>query len=154
MEGELGYIGSSSQLHKKIPKGIAISSEQLTTVEEARKFVEETGVDLLAPAVGSVHGIIEGFKPKLDYKRIKEIAVIVSTPLVLHGASGLSDSSIKKAIKAGVSIVHINTEIRLAWRKALEQSLKQRKNELAPYKILDKPMAAAEKIVEKKMKLC
>lgn len=148
VEGEIGYIGSGSQLREEVPEGV-----QLTTPEEAARFVEETGVDLLAPAVGNVHGLVKGGEPKLDIERIRAIKTAVKVPLVLHGASGNSDEDVKAAIKAGISIVHISTEIRLAWRTALEEFLKTNPQELAPYKILEPALEVARQTLLTKLRL-
>lgn len=158
VEGEIGYIGASSQILNKLPKGAAVSEEQLTTVEEARQFVQETKVDLLAPAIGSVHGIIKTFKPKLSAKRVKEITqglklAGLAVPLVLHGASGSSDQDVRAVVKAGINLVHFSTEIRVVWRRGLEMTLKKDKNELAPYKLLIEAQMAAEKLIEEKVGL-
>ncbi len=140
VEGEIGYIGVSSELLDKVPEGAAISSEDMTTVEQAVQFVEETHVDLLAPAVGEIHGMMKNAKnPNLDIGRIRDIRKAVSTPLVLHGGSGISDEDMTSAIYAGISIVHINTEIRVAWRMGLEKGLAQDGDRIAPYKILSDP---------------
>ncbi|MBI2033948.1 MAG: class II fructose-bisphosphate aldolase, partial [Candidatus Liptonbacteria bacterium] len=122
VEGEIGYIGSSSVILKELPKGAALGPEDLTKPEEAAEFVKKTGVDLLAPAVGNIHGMFANIpNPRLDIKRIAAIAKAVTTPLVLHGGSGTNDNDFVSAIRAGVSIIHINTEIRAAWRRGLEE---------------------------------
>src|SRR3989344_2750529 len=119
VEGELGYIGQSSKLLSEIPKGV-----ELTSVEDAKKFVGETGVDLFAPAVGNIHGMLKDMpEPRLNIERIKEITEATNVPLVLHGASGNTKEDIQAAIKAGIVIVHINTEVRVAYRDALRKSL-------------------------------
>jgi fructose-bisphosphate aldolase class II len=140
VEGELGYIGTSSELLEDIPEGAAVRGEDMVKPEDAKRFVKETGVDLLAPAVGAIHGMIKGGKnPNLDIKRIKAIRKAAGVPLVLHGGSGVSDEDFINSIKAGISVIHINTEIRLAWRKGLEEALEEDKNRIAPYKILSDP---------------
>ncbi len=155
VEGEIGYIGSSSEIQKELPAGAALKPEDLTTPEQAREFVEKTGVDLLAPAVGNIHGIIvkEGFVEKLDIERIKAIKSAVNVPLVLHGGSGLSDDDFRQAIKAGISIVHINTELRAAWRRGLEAGLKENPDEIAPYKIYPQAVEKMKKVVREKLEL-
>ena len=120
VEGELGYIGSSSEMREGIPEGAAIKPEDLTKPEEAARFVKETGVDLIAPAVGNIHGMMANApEPNLDIKRVADVAAAAGVPLVLHGASGNTDLDVRKAVEAGMRIVHINTEIRLACRKGL-----------------------------------
>lgn len=140
VEGEVGYIGVSSKLLDELPKGAVISEEDMTTPEEAKQFVEETGVDLLAPAVGEIHGMMKSAKnPNLNIGRIVSIKNAISVPLVLHGGSGVSDEDFVAGIEAGISVVHINTEIRVAWRKGLEAGLAEDKDRIAPYKILSDP---------------
>ncbi len=172
VEGELGYIGSSSEIRTGIPDGAAISPEDLTKPEEAVRFVNETGVDMLAPAVGNIHGMLVRQNPQdgggdgpvysdppLDISRIKAIKDALreargrSVPLVLHGGSGNTDADFSAAIDAGITIIHISTELRLAWRKGLEQALKDNPDEIAPYKIMPVAIAAMEKVVEQRLKL-
>lgn len=154
VEGELGYIGTSSQILDEIPEGAQITDELMTKPEEAKKFVEETGVDLLAPAVGNLHGMLRNMpNPSLNIERIREIREAVGIPLVLHGGSGSSDEDFIAAIKAGMSIVHISTEIRIAYRKALEVSLDQNPDALAPYKYLPPAVEAVKDLVSKRMRL-
>jgi fructose-bisphosphate aldolase class II len=148
VEAELGYIGQSSKEMDKVPDGI-----QMTSAEEAKSYVDQTRIDMFAPAVGNVHGIILSGEPALNIERIAEIKKAVGIPLVLHGASGNSDSDIRKAIEAGINIVHINTEIRVAYRDALQKFVKANPKEVAPYKIMKDSVAAMEAVVEKKLKL-
>ncbi len=162
VEGELGYIGTASEVFTELPKGAAITAENFTKPEDASRFVNETGVDLFAPAVGNIHGMLaqssaEGSKnapePRLDIQRIREIRTAVKISLVLHGGSGVSDEDFLAAIEAGISVIHISTELRVAWRKGLEESLKENPNEVAPYKIEAEAVEEMEKIVEEKLKL-
>ncbi len=149
VEGELGYIGSGSNIKDSIPEGAGI----LTTPAEAKKFVDETNIDILAASVGSVHGLIKSGKPHIDEQRTKEIKDIVKIPLVLHGGSGLRDEDFTNAINAGVSIVHINSEIRLAYKQALEKSLEESGEEINPSKLLQGAVSAIESVVESRLKL-
>lgn len=155
VEGEIGYIGSSSEILKEIPTGAAFKPEDLTTPEQAKEFVEKTGVDLLAPAVGNIHGIIvhEGFFEKLDIERIQAIKKSVGVPLVLHGASGLNDEDLRASIKAGIGIIHINTELRQAWRRGIEAGLKNSPNEVAPYKLYTPAIQEMKKLIADKLRL-
>ncbi len=154
VEAELGFIGKSSQVLEGIPEGVKITEEFLTKPEEAKKFIDETGVDMLAPAIGNIHGMLKGgLNPALNIKRIKEIKEAVGIPLVLHGASGNSPEDIKEAIKAGMSVVHVNTEIRVAFRKALVKSLQDNPDEVAPYKYMKDCVKAVEVVIEEKLKL-
>ena len=154
VEAELGNIGQSSKIVDEIPEGVATNEEFLTNVEEAKSFVEKTAVDLLAPAVGNMHGILKGGRnPKIDIERVKEIRQSAGVPLVLHGGSGISDEDFVSAIKAGISIVHINTEIRLAFHDSLEKTLDEKPDEIAPYKILAPSVQAVKEKVVERLKL-
>ncbi len=151
IEAELGFIGSSSKLLEAIPEGV--SEDTMTKPEDAKAFVEATGVDMLAPSVGNVHGMVKGGNPKLDIQRINDIKIACGVPLVLHGGSGISDEDFKAAITAGISVVHINTEIRVAYKDAIKKYLDENPNEVAPYKILAPAVEAIERVVEARLKL-
>lgn len=154
IEGEIGFIGSSSKILQEIPKGAAIRPEDFTKPEEARRFVEETKVDLLSPAVGSIHGMFKNIpEPNLDIKRIKDIRATSGVPMVLHGGSGVSVEDFSAAIGAGISIIHINTEIRLAWRQSLEKSLKDNPEEITPYKVMPEVIVEMKKAVIEKLEI-
>ena len=153
IEGELGYIGQSSKVLEELPEGVNIDPNSLTKPDEAKSFVEETGIDLLAPAVGNVHGIIKSGNPALNIERIREIKSACSVPLVLHGASGITDDELHQAVLAGISIVHYNTELRVAYKNALVESLEKNKNEVAPYKYLKEAEDAVAEVVEKKLRI-
>ncbi|HAQ02799.1 TPA: tagatose-bisphosphate aldolase [Candidatus Nomurabacteria bacterium] len=151
IEAELGFIGQSSKLLDAIPEGV--SEATMTKPEDAKYFVEQTGINLLAPSVGNIHGMVKGGNPRLDIERIKEISEACGAPLVLHGGSGIADVDFTNAIKAGISIIHINTEIRVAYKEALEKFLKENPNEVAPYKFLKGGVDAMEKVVYNRLKL-
>lgn len=154
VEGELGYIGSSSEVLDKIPEGAEIQEKDLTTPVEAARFVRETGVDMFAPAVGNFHGIVKGAqKTTLNPERIKAIKEAVQIPLVLHGGSSTPDEDFIKAIHAGIRVVHISTELRVAWRKGVEEFLVAHPNEVAPYKLTQSSREEVRKIVEQRLKL-
>jgi len=196
VEGEIGHIKGSSTILKA--SEVYIKQENLASPQETEQFVKETGVDLLAPAVGNIHGIVmrtnadftqtnaeinkaqtnadytqtnaeKGpresafsqresasmiyMNPSLNIQRIREIKRVVGIPLVLHGGSGIKDEEILAAIDAGISIVHINTELRLAWRRGLEEALKEKPEEVVPYKLLPQALDEIKKVVEKKLRL-
>ena len=151
VEGEIGRIGTSSKLLEAPP---ADMDANLTSPEEAAQFVRESGVDLLAPAVGTMHGrLIGGGEPKIDLARIEAIRSAVGIPLVLHGGSGSSDEDLAAVGKAGCSIVHINTDIRVAYRKGIEASLAADANEIAPYKFMAGGVRGVQDMTEKYIKL-
>jgi fructose-bisphosphate aldolase class II len=154
VEGELGYIGTSSTILKEIPEGAAIKKEDLTKPEDAARFVKETGIDLFAPAVGNIHGMFKDApNPDLDIERIKKIREAAGVPLVLHGGSGIKDSDFLAAIDAGISTIHINTEIRLAWRTGMEKTLKEKPDEIIPYKLIPSAVEEIKKAVKNRLKL-
>ena len=157
-EGELGFVGASSELLNEIPSEAEVADDQLTVPADAAKFVQETGVDFLAPAVGNLHGVLKNnFNPRLNIARIKEIVAETKIPLVLHGGSGVSKEDIKNAVFAGISIVHISTELRMAFSSALKNLNRDfflnNPDEIAPSKIMISPIAEMRKIVSQKLKL-
>lgn len=154
VEGELGYIGTSSKLLTELPKNAATAAGGMTTPEDAAAFVKETKIDLFAPAVGNIHGMLINIpNPRLDIPRIKEVRAAAGVPLVLHGGSGTTDEDFLAAIDAGISIIHINTEIRVAYTKALTLALQEHPEEIAPYKYLKAAANALQKAVESRLKL-
>jgi len=154
VEGEIGDIGSGSEIHETI----SLAPKRLTTPEEARQFVEETGIDILAPAVGKMHGLSRSMvrgesKQHLDIKRIAAISKAVEVPLTLHGGSGTDDDDFRKAITAGITIIHINTEVRVVWRRSLEASLSAKLDEVVPYKILPPVVEAVREVIKSRLTL-
>ena len=150
VEGELGYIRGESKIQKEV---IEIKPEDLTKPEDAARFVKETGVDMLAPAVGNIHGIAAN-APKLDFARIAEIKKAVGdVTLVLHGGSGMSADDFKNSIANGISLIHINTEIRVAFTEALKETIAKMPSETTPYKILAPTVEAMAKVIEEKLKI-
>lgn len=151
VEGELGYIGSSSALLDAIPEDV---ESAMTTPELAERFVRETGADILAPSVGNIHGILKGSSnPALDIARVGQIAEEAGSFLVLHGGSGITDEDFRAAIAAGINIVHINSEIRLAYRKGIEAALSEDTNQIAPYKYLNRGRDAVNDVVRNRLTL-
>lgn len=154
VEGELGDIGTGSEIHATAPT----ESRALTTPEEAQRFVEATGVDILAPAVGNMHGLLPSMvrgetHKHLDIGRISAIKRACGTLLTLHGGSGTDDEDFRRAIGAGINIVHINTELRVAWRRGLEQGLSEQPDEVVPYKILPVAVKSVEQVALGRLRL-
>jgi len=154
VEGEIGYIGSGSEILAEAPKDMGA----LSTPSEAREFVEATGVDVLAPAVGNMHGLLASMvrgeaQKRLDVERIKAIKEEARVPMTLHGGSGTNEGDLRQAIKAGITIVHINTELRLAWRRGVEAYLAAHPDEVTPYKILSDAVEAVRQVVTRRMQL-
>jgi fructose-bisphosphate aldolase class II len=152
-EGEIGNIGTGSEIHDT-----AQGDHRLSTPEEARQFVEATGVDILAPAVGNMHGMLKSMvqgkaKKHLDVERIAQIKQAAGVFLTLHGGSGTEDEHFRKAIAAGINIIHINTELRVAWRESLGESLARDSNEVVPYKILRPVVDSVKQVVSSRLRL-
>lgn len=154
IEGELGYIGSGSKVLEDIPGGAAVTEDTIASVADSLRYVQETGVDLFAPAVGNIHGMLaKGNNPHLFINRITEIKDAVKVPLVLHGASGIPDEDFVPAIDAGINMVHISTEIRRAWRRGLDADIAAKPDEVAPYKVYDKTLSEMKAVIEGRMRL-
>jgi fructose-bisphosphate aldolase class II len=154
VEGELGDIGTGSRIHEEAPN----MTDSLTNPEEAKQFVESTGIDILAPAVGTMHGMlksmVEGEASKhLDIERIARIKRAVRIPLTLHGGSGTAGQDLREAIAAGINIIHINTELRVAWRRALQDALIKQPDEVVPYKILKFPLESVKQLALSHLRL-
>ncbi|HTC65310.1 MAG TPA: class II fructose-bisphosphate aldolase [Candidatus Saccharimonadales bacterium] len=154
VEGEIGDIGSGSEIHDAAPD----LRKGLTTPAEAKQFVEETGIDTLAPAVGNMHGMLKSMltgdtRKRLDIERIHVIKVKTGIFLTLHGASGTADEDLRAAIAAGITVVHINTEVRLAWRRGLETALAKHPSEVVPYKLLPLAVESVMQVVNSRLAL-
>ena len=118
VEGEIGHVGEAAQGDESL-------ENMYTTVAEAKEYLENTGVDALAVAIGSAHGVYKK-KPKLNIERLKEIAGAVSVPLVLHGGSGLSDDDFKNTIRNGIAKVNILTDLCLAGERAMKDGAEKK----------------------------
>jgi ketose-bisphosphate aldolase len=154
VEGEIGDIGTGSEIHESAPD----LSKGLSTPEQAKQFVESTGVDILAPAVGNMHGMLKSMvsgetKKHLDIERIAAIKQAAGVFLTLHGGSGTDDKDFHNAILSGINIVHINTELRVAWRRGLEKGLAAMPDEVVPYKILPFALDPVKQVVASRLKL-
>jgi fructose-bisphosphate aldolase class II len=153
-EGEIGDIGTGSEIHESA----LAPSRSLTTPEEASQFVHATEIDILAPAVGNIHGMFESMvsgeaKKHLDIERIVRIKKAAGLFLALHGASSTADEDLRRAIAAGINIIHINTELRLAWRRSLEESIARQPHEVVPYRVLPPVVDSVKQVVSSRLKL-
>lgn len=142
VEGEIGHVGNAVD-------GDGVEDDMYTTPEEAVAFVKDTGVDALAVAIGTAHGVYKT-KPKLDLERLKAIRNALDTPLVLHGGSGLSDDDFRNSIRDGIAKVNIFTDLCVAGVKAMEEGLKENKGYL---EIRNMKVEEIKKCVINKMKL-
>lgn len=117
VEGEIGHVGQAAS-------GDGETDDQYTTSEEAAAFVRATGVDALAVAIGTAHGVYKT-KPKLDIERLRQIRAQLDTPLVLHGGSGLTDDDFRNTITAGIAKVNIFTDLCVAGVRGMQAGLQQ-----------------------------
>lgn len=150
VQGEIGRIRGSEDW-------VSVSDTEalLTNPDDAEKFVRETGVNTLAGAFGTIHGIIKirgGATPHVDLQRIKAVHERVGIPLVLHGASGVDENVIHEAIKNGVAIINIDTELRLAFSESLRKSLQDQPEEIDPRHILKPVIEAVKQAALKKLR--
>lgn len=154
VEGEIGDIGTGSEIHDEAPD----LSKGLTSAEQAMEYVDSTGVDILSPAVGNMHGMLKSMvrgetKKRLDIERIAQIKAATRILMTLHGGSGTDDEDFRKAIGAGVNMIHINTELRVAWRRGLEEGLTKYPNEVVPYKILPYVVESVKQVASSRLEL-
>ena len=144
VEAEIGHIGGEED-------GVA-DSLAYAKVEDAVKLAEETGIDLLAPALGSVHGIYKG-EPKLDFERMLKIKELTDLPLVLHGGSGIPEEMIKKSISCGICKLNFNTELQIAWAQGVREKLNSDDTVYDPRKIIGAGEAAVKNVIREKISL-
>jgi len=153
-QGEVGRIVKEAAEIKKMEEN---PEHFLTKPEEACEFVKKTGVDSLAISIGNVHGTykMKNGVPHLFLDQLRKIKKMIDIPLVLHGASGIKEEEIKKAIELGIVIINIDTEIRLVFRESLIKSLAeaQKTNEFDPRKILKPSIETMRDLVIKKIEI-
>lgn len=147
VEAELGKIGG-------VEDDISVDEKDATytEVEEAYEFVNATGVDYLAIAVGTAHGPYKG-DPKIDFTRIAQIKARVNIPLVLHGSSGVPKESIEKAIAAGINKINIDTDLRQAYHRAVKKFIAENPEAYDPRKINAPGKEAMKEVVKDKMRM-
>jgi len=143
VEAEIGAIG--------VAKENLDNEDIYTKVEDAVKM-KETGIDFLAPALGSVHGIYKG-EPKLDFTRMEEIKEATGLPLVLHGGSGIPDDMIRHAIDCGVAKLNVNTDLQIAWTKGVRELLNLDEEVYDPRKVIGAGKANLQQVVKDKVEL-
>lgn len=146
VEAELGKVGGKED-------DLLVEVDTNTDPLEAKEFVERTGVSSLAIAIGTAHGFYAG-KPVLDKERVSQIRQVVSVPLVLHGASGLSDEEIKDCVKRGICKVNFATELRVAYTDAGKKLLTEKPDTFDPKKLGTVGMEAVKKIVKERIRVC
>jgi len=150
VEGELGYLKGSSEVQTKVE----VSSADYSKPEEVVDFVTRTGVDRMAVVFGNIHGIVTEQEEKLDIEHFSKIVSAEPRPYyVLHGASGLKDEDVSASIRAGITNVHFNTELRVAYRNEIDKQFHEHPNETTPYKYLGPAVEEVKKLVTAKIRL-
>jgi len=147
VEAELGKVGGKED---DLDGG---DGDAYTDPQQAREFTELTGIDSLAVAIGTAHGLYQG-EPKLDLERLSEIAKVVSVPLVLHGASGVPDETVRKAIERGICKVNYATELRIAYSDGVKDVLHNAPDTIDPKKYGAAGIAKVKRFVMEKMIAC
>lgn len=145
-EGELGTVGGKED-------SLTAEAGAYTDPAEAAEFVRCSGVDSLAVAVGTAHGVYHT-APKLDLARIPLIQAQADLPLVLHGASGLPDTVVREAVAKGMAKVNFATELRQTFTEAVRRALAQEPQGFDPKKYLDQGRKSVQKLVEQKIQVC
>lgn len=148
VEAELGCVGGKEDGHE-----VSDKDALYTNPAQAKEFVEKTGISSLAVAIGTAHGFYKG-EPKLDFDRLKEIRELVSIPLVLHGASGVPDESVKKAIALGICKVNFATELRVAYSNGVKAVLEKDPDVFDPKKYGLAGRDEVKKLVKEKISVC
>ena len=147
VEGELGKLGGKED---DLDGG---SDNDYTDPMQAKEFAQRSGISSLAVAIGTAHGLYAG-TPKLDVARLAEIRKVVSIPLVLHGASGLSDQDIQSCIKEGACKVNFATELRIAYSNAIKAVLADKPDTFDPKKYSMAGREAVKQLVMNRIQVC
>lgn len=148
VEAELGRLGG-------VEDDLVVDEKdaKYTNPEQAGKFVELTGIDSLAVAIGTAHGLYKG-EPKIDFDRLDEIRSMVSIPLVLHGASDIPDTMVKRTIELGICKVNIATDLKIPFSNAVKQYFIENPDANDPRKYMTPGKDAMKKVVEEKILMC
>lgn len=147
VEAELGKVGGKED---DLEGG---DGNPFTDPQQAKEFVERTGVDSLAVAIGTAHGLYKGV-PKLDFDRLSAIRELVSIPLVLHGASGVPDEAVRESICRGICKVNFATELRIAFSDGVKKYLAEDPDAFDPKKYCKVGRAGVVALVKEKIALC
>jgi fructose-bisphosphate aldolase, class II len=147
VEAEIGRLGGAEE-HVVVSEREAAMSDP----DECARFAEDGGFDFLAVAIGNAHGFYKG-EPKLDFDRLAAIRSKVSIPLVLHGASGIPDHQITRAVESGICKINIDTEVRDAFIRTLQKYTQAHPDEIDPRKVFGPCMDAMQAVVERKIEI-
>ena len=148
VEAELGKLGGQED-----DLVVDEKDAMYTNPDDAVDFVNKTGVDSLAVAIGTAHGLYKG-EPKLDFERLKEIRSKVSVPLVLHGASNVPDELVKEAISLGICKVNVATDLKIPFSDAVKEFFNENSKESDPRKYMTPGKEAMKEIVKHKIEVC
>ncbi|UED74882.1 class II fructose-1,6-bisphosphate aldolase [Brevibacillus sp. DP1.3A] len=148
VEAELGKVGG-------VEDDLVVDDADAALADpiECEKFIELTGVDTLAPAIGTAHGIYKG-EPRIDFARIEEIARRVSVPLVLHGGSGIPEEQVKRAVQLGMAKMNVATELRIAFSQAIKGVFDNNPQENDPRTYMKQAKQAVKEVALAKMEMC
>lgn len=148
VEGELGKIGG-------VEDNLAVDQREatFTVPSEARDFADQTGLDMLAIAIGTAHGEYKG-EPKLDFDRLTAIRALVDVPLILHGASGVPDWQIRESLQRGIAKINIATELKIPMAAAIKDCFVKKPTEIDPRNYMGGAKAAVKEVVRQKIRLC
>jgi fructose-bisphosphate aldolase class II len=149
VESEPHYFGGSSNLHTEAID-YKVIKQTFSTPEGAKAFIDATGIDTFAAAIGNLHGKYPVPK-KLDLDLLQEIRNAIDCNISLHGGSGTPGHYFRSAVKIGVTKININSDMRVAYRNTLEDALKENPNEFAVIKLMDRVIAAVQAVVESKI---
>ena len=153
VEGEMDHITGSSEMHEGSAADEAAKGK-FTDPTEAKKFVEESNIDVFASFFGNVHGVFAGGGENLNLEILEKLAELLpNTYFSLHGGSGIPDDQVKQAIERGIVKVNINTEMRQAFKDNLEKALEENPDEYALYKIEPVVLEEVQKVVEHKIEV-
>ena len=144
VEAEIGHVGGMEDDVK--------STILLADYDECVRFVNETGIDSLAPAIGTVHGIYKG-ELNIDYELISKLRNNLNVPLVMHGGSGLDHSILRKAIRCGISKINVNSDIQATWFEAVKDFIKNNPNTYDPRKVIYSGADAMKKFIDEKINI-
>ena len=144
VEAEIGHVGGMED-------GVC-GNILLASYDECLEFVNETNLDSLAPAIGTVHGIYKG-ELNIDFNLIKELNNGLSVPLVMHGGSGLGDDVLKHAIECGINKININSDLQDVWHKAVCDFIKENPSVYDPRKVISSGRGAIWTLIEQKINI-
>ena len=147
VEAELGHVGQGDEISSEDQQ-----QAHLTRVDEAERFVHETGVDALAVSIGTLHGLYRG-KPHLDFERLSQLNAACRIPLVLHGGSDTPDQDLRRAIERGITKINIWTDVRIPYLRALKESLESPIETTEVHVVFSAARTAAINVIRQKNRL-